>query len=154
MTWPPRSPSRRFDLNGNTETFADLYGNGVVDNTAPGTTATLTLGNGSCTCGGTLQNSGSGARLALVKAGTGTLTLSGANAYSGGTTISGSGAIALATTANSPMAYTNLAGTLSLIAAADTTLPMTTVVFGNSSPALTFNLGGLRNLTSPPATWF
>jgi autotransporter-associated beta strand protein len=141
----------RFDLNGNTETFANLYGNGVVDNTAPGTTATLTLGNGSCTCGGTLQNSGSGARLALVKAGTGTLTLSGANAYSGGTTISGSGAIALATTANSPMAYTNLAGTLSLIAAADTTLPMTTLVFGNSSPALTFNLGGQRNLTSPLA---
>ena len=138
-----------FDLDGNSETIANLYGNGVVDNTATGTTATLTLGNGSCTFSGILRNSGAGAGLALVKAGTGTLTLSGNNTYSGGTVISGSGTIALATTANAAMAYTNLAGTLSITAAAKATLPMTVLAFGNGSPELAFNLNGQRNLIAP-----
>ena len=68
-----------FDFNGNSETFATLNGAGLVDNTAAGTTATITLTNGTCTFSGTLQNSGAGAKLALTKSGTGTLTLSGTN---------------------------------------------------------------------------
>jgi autotransporter-associated beta strand protein len=139
-----------FDLNGSTETIANLYGSGVVDNTAAGTSAALSLGNGSCTFSGTLQNSGSGAKLALVKSGTGTLTLGGTNAYTGGTTISGTGTIALATTANAAMAYTNTSGTLSVTAAnATTSLPMTGLTCGNGAPTLAFNLGGVRNLVAP-----
>ncbi len=140
-----------FDLNGNNETFANLSGTGgVVDNTAASTSATLTLGNGSSTFGGSLQNSGAGARLGLVKSGTGTLTLSGANSYTGGTTIS-SGTVALTTTANVAMAYTNTAGgTLSVTAANPTSsLSMSSLSLGSGMPTLAFNLGGWRNFTVP-----
>ena len=139
-----------FDLNGHAETFANLYGNGVVDSSAAGASAVLTLGNGSCTFSGTLQNSGAGAKLGVVKSGTGTLTLSGLNSYTGGTTLSGTGTISLTTTNNSSMAYTNLSGTLSISAAPITaSLPMTTLTLGSGSPTLAFNFGGLRNLTAP-----
>jgi len=76
-----------FDLNGRSEGFDTLTGSGTVTNTAAAT-GTLTLGenNGSATFGGVLQN-GAGA-VALVKTGTGTLTLTGASTHSGGTTIS------------------------------------------------------------------
>ena len=139
-----------FDLNGNRETIANLFGAGIVDNTAAGTSATLTLGNGSCTFSGALQNTGAGAQLAVVKAGTGTLTLTGANFYTGGTTISGSGTIVLSTAANVAMVYTNTAGTLSVTAAnTASSLPMTVLTLGSGAPTLAFNLGGQRNLTVP-----
>ncbi|HEV2692577.1 MAG TPA: glycosyl hydrolase family 28-related protein [Verrucomicrobiae bacterium] len=140
-----------FDLNGNSETIGNLSGaGGVVDNTAAGTVAILTLGNGSPTFGGSLQNSGTGAKLGLAKSGTGTLTLSGVNSYTGGTTVSG-GTVALTTSANVAMAYTNTAGgTLSVTAAnATTSLPMTSLTFGTGTPILAFNLGGLRNFSVP-----
>ncbi len=137
-----------FDLYGNSETFANLLGAGVADNTAAGTAATLTLGNGSGTFSGTLQNSGAGSRLAVAKAGTGTLTLNGANLFSGGTTVSGSGTIALSATAYTPMPYTNSAGTLSFTPAG-AALPMTTLTLGSGAPELAFNFAGQRNLTAP-----
>lgn len=140
-----------FDLNGNSETIANLSGSGgVVDNTAASTSATLTLGSGSSTFSGSLQNSGVGARLGLVKSGTGTLTLNGANSYAGGTTISG-GTVALTTTANVLMPYTNTAGgTLSVTAAnANSSLPMSNLALGSGTPTLAFNLGGLRNFSVP-----
>jgi autotransporter-associated beta strand protein len=139
-----------FDLNGNSEAFNNLSGSGIVDNIAADTTATLTIITGSATFSGTLQNSGSSAKLALIKSGTGALTLSGVNSYTGGTTISGAGTIALATTANSSaMAYTNLSGTLNVMAASSTSLPMTTLTLGSSTPTLSFNLNGQRNFTAP-----
>ncbi|HSY17916.1 MAG TPA: glycosyl hydrolase family 28-related protein, partial [Candidatus Acidoferrales bacterium] len=140
-----------FDLNGNNETIGNLSGTGgVVDNTAAGTSVTLTLGNGSPTFGGSLQNSGTGAKLGLFKSGTGTVTLSGSNSYTGGTTIS-NGTVALTTAANAAMAYTNtIGGTLSVTAAnATTSLPMTSLTLGSGTPTLAFNLAGLRNFSVP-----
>jgi autotransporter-associated beta strand protein len=139
-----------FDLNGNSETFASLNGpGGVVDNSAAGTTATLTLGNGTSTFSGTLQNSGAGATLALVKTGTGTLTLSGTNFYTGGTTING-GTVALATTANGAMPYTiSAGGTLSVTAASSVgSLPVSSLTLGGGTPVLAFNLAGLHNIST------
>ena len=67
--------------------MGSLSGNGTIDTVAGGT-PTLTVGNNnaSSTFGGTIQNS-AGA-LALQKTGSGTLDLSGANTYTGATTIS------------------------------------------------------------------
>ncbi|MDB6032604.1 MAG: Extracellular serine protease precursor [Verrucomicrobiales bacterium] len=76
------------DLFGNSDTINGLSGSGLVDNSAPGS-ATLTVGNNNASSAfsGTLTNS-SGA-LALVKAGSGTFTLAGTNAFTGPTTVGG-----------------------------------------------------------------
>ena len=76
------------DLGGYSSTVASIVGTtGTITNSSSGTTSTLTAGgdNTSTTYSGLVQN-GSGT-VALVKSGTGTLTLSNTNTYSGGTTI-------------------------------------------------------------------
>jgi fibronectin-binding autotransporter adhesin len=79
-----------FDLNGTSETIGSLNGpGGTVTNTA-GTASTLTVGSssiagsGTGTYSGVLSDGSSG--LALVKAGTGTFTLTAVNTFTGGTT--------------------------------------------------------------------
>jgi fibronectin-binding autotransporter adhesin len=76
------------DMNGLTNKINGLTGNGSIDNLAPATASTLTLGNNNANgnFSGTI-NSSAGS-VALIKIGTGTLTLSGSNSYSGGTTLS------------------------------------------------------------------
>ena len=77
------------DLNGFSETINGLSGTGSVDNKATSTTSTLTIGgnNQGGTFNGVIQNSGG--KLALTKMGSGTLTLTGTNTYSGNTTVNG-----------------------------------------------------------------
>ena len=79
------------DLNGFSDTINGLTGAGTVDNTAAGTTSTLTVGgnNVSSTFSGVIQNSGSSSTNNLVKTGSGTLTLSGANTLTGTVTVNG-----------------------------------------------------------------
>src|SRR5439155_11175101 len=88
-----------FNLNGKNETIDALNGSGTVtNNSALSTTSTLTTGanGGGGTFSGVLQDGGSGKILALTKSGAGTLTLSNANTYSGGTTINGGTLVARA----------------------------------------------------------
>ena len=75
-------------MNGFSNTIGSLSGNGIVNN-GGSTNATLTVGNDNTntTFGGTLKDGNS--PLGLTKVGTGTLTLTGANTYTAGTTISG-----------------------------------------------------------------
>jgi autotransporter-associated beta strand protein len=81
--------SSTFDLAGFSETVGSLAGGGTVTSSAAGTLTLTTGGNNtSTTFSGILQN-GSATSVALTKNGSGTLTLSGANTYTGITTISG-----------------------------------------------------------------
>lgn len=81
------------DLNGTPQTVGNLTGTGgTIANNSAGTNVILTIGSGNGSGGNyqgviTDHTSGTGT-VALTKTGTGTITLSGANSYSGGTTIS------------------------------------------------------------------
>ena len=79
------------DLNGYSETVNGLTGASgtFVDNTAAGTTSTLTVGsnNVTSTFSGVIQNSGSLSTNNLVKTGSGQLALSGANTFTGTVTV-------------------------------------------------------------------
>ncbi|MBN9090041.1 MAG: autotransporter domain-containing protein [Reyranella sp.] len=74
------------DLGGYNQTIGSLAGSGTVTNSGPNT-ATLTAGgdNGSTTFSGVIQDGA--AQTGLTKTGTGTLTLSGTNTYTAGTTV-------------------------------------------------------------------
>ncbi len=81
------------DLDGTNQTVGNFRGIGVVLDNSASTTLTFTIGNGNTGGGnfaGTIENNaGAGGTLALVKVGSGAITLSGANTYTGGTTING-----------------------------------------------------------------
>ena len=80
----------KLDLNGHNVQMNGLTGsaNATIDNTVASTYA-LTVGNNgqTSTFGGVIKNSAG--TLALTKTGNGTLTLSGANTYTGNTTVNG-----------------------------------------------------------------
>jgi hypothetical protein len=86
--------SHVLDMNGFSDTISGLTGSGgagdwsgTLDNSAAATTSALTLGDDfTYTIAGIVQNSGLGAKLALVKVGTGGLILTNAKSFSGGIT--------------------------------------------------------------------
>ncbi len=81
--------SGTLDLGGLGQTFASLSGaSGSITSSAPGSSCTFTInGSSPATFSGTIAN-GSGI-ISLIKSGTGIQTLSGANTYTGSTTING-----------------------------------------------------------------
>jgi autotransporter-associated beta strand protein len=88
-----------FDLSGFSESFASLGGaGGILDNVSAGGNLTLTIGSGNTDSNfsGAIQDTTG--TLSLVKIGSGTLNLSGADTYKGSTTIS-AGALGIASDA-------------------------------------------------------
>jgi fibronectin-binding autotransporter adhesin len=159
------SVSGTLDLNGTNAAVNGLSSSGTVDNTSADP-AILTIGNAdaSSTFAGVVQNS-SGS-LALVKTGTGTLTLSGANTYSGGLTLSngtlvvvnnnafGSGTVTLAGGTNQNQG--NITVTNTFIAPASTT---TTLDPANGNYTINGNFTGSGTITrslgvNPPVSLF
>jgi autotransporter-associated beta strand protein len=94
-------------LNGFNNTIGSLAGAGTVDNNTA-TNATLTTGgdNTSTTFSGTLAN-GSTGTLGLTKVGTGRLTLTGSNSYTGTTTVT-AGYLSIQGTTNTGAGTTTL----------------------------------------------
>ena len=115
-----------FDLAGFNDVIGSLAGAGTVTSTAPGTVALTSGGNNSSTAfTGVIQN-GSGT-VGLTKTGTGTLTLSGTNTYSGTTTVSTGTLLVNGTQATSPVSVNG--GTLG---GAGTVGAITTTAAGGS----------------------
>ena len=140
----------KLDMNGYSTAINGLSGdvNGQIDNTAASTASTLTVGDndGSGTLSGTIiKNSGSGSTLAIIKIGSGTLTTTAANTYSGNTTIS-AGTLALSasgTIANSPVI--SIAGGATF----DVSALFTALTLGASQ---TLNAGGTSGSSATIAT--
>lgn len=95
------------DLNGTSQSVGTLGGTaGTILNNSTGTNVTLTVGTGNATgsYGGVIANNTSGTgTVALTKTGTGIATLSGANSYSGKTSLNG-GNLVIGTGENIPNA--------------------------------------------------
>jgi MYXO-CTERM domain-containing protein len=132
-----------FDLHGWKQSVTGLTGGsgsirGIVTNSQPASTATLTV-TGTSQFDGILQD-GAGVS-ALAKAGAGTLTLTGPNTYTGGTSIA-TGTIAISSDANlgavpasaAPANVTLNAGTL--LATVDLTLNANRGIALNTTGAL------------------
>ncbi len=134
-------------LNGNSITVSGLstnatVGTPIIEN-AGAANATLTdiTAPGTATFGGVLQNGTGGGTLALNETGTGTLVLTGANTYSGGTTInSAGGGLTLGT-----------GGTLGGATGNTTVTAGTLDLGGNSVTQNSLTLGG-GNVVGPTST--
>ena len=139
----------KLDLNGVSQVIGALAddgtGGGTVTNSAGSTPVTLTINltSGSSAFSGVIGDGGAASAIALVKSGSGTLTLSGANAYCGATTVS-AGALRLGANNVLPDAsQVNLAGgTLEINGQTDTA--GTLVVSANSVLALGEGTGCLN----------
>jgi autotransporter-associated beta strand protein len=77
----------KLDLAGNTQTINNLNGSGIIDNSSGNSTLNLGANNSPAFFSGVITNSGG--TLAVTIPGTNTVTLTGNNGYSGGTTVSG-----------------------------------------------------------------
>lgn len=77
------------DFNGRNETFGALAGSGTVANNSAASHSMMTVGatDTSSLFSGALTDGSGGKKLSLAKTGLGTLTLTGASTFSGGTTI-------------------------------------------------------------------
>lgn len=129
-------------IGGLTTTNADALD--IVANSAAATLSTLTLGanNATASFSGVIGYTGGSNNIAIVKTGTGTQTLSGANIYTGNTTVNG-GTLALGaggSIVNSTNIFINTGGALDISAVTSIATP--------ANGSLTMS-NGMLNVTVP-----
>ncbi len=105
------------DLHGTNQGVGNLTGSGgTILNNLTATNVTFTIGNGNGTGGnyqGVIADNSSGTgTVALTKTGTGTLILSGANTYTGATTVNGGALLINGSTSSASAVTVNSGGTL------------------------------------------
>ena len=133
-----------FDLNGFSDVIGSLAGAGTVTSGAAGAVILTVGGNNSSTAFSGIAQNGSGT-VALTKTGTGTLTLSGANTYSGTTTVTAGTLLVNGSQAASPVSVNG--GTLGGVGTVGTITA--TAVGGSVSPGQ----AGPGILTSGAVNW-
>jgi autotransporter-associated beta strand protein len=135
-----------FDLNGcstaiSNLTFATSSNSGYVTNSAAGTTGTLTISNNAADTvqyGTIADNPATAGTVALVKTGTGKLTLAAANTYRGGTTVN-AGTLALSSSGRSASLLVTNGATCQVLTTLGVLTNTATVAIGS---------GSLLNLTN------
>ncbi len=128
------------DLNGQDITVSALIGantSSVISNSAAGGSTFTSNQNGHTTYAGTIRN-GAGT-LSLVKQGLGTLTLTGANTYTGTTTVSG-GALRLENTFQSP-AFSIASGSVLELYTASGSRDFSSTVFSGGGTLVKIGVG-------------
>ena len=118
-----------FDLNGVAETVGSIAGTGTITSSAVAACTLTSANTSNTTFSGIIQN-GSSTAVSLTKTGTGTLTLSGTNTFTGNVTVSG--------------------GTLSV----STDLNLGAIKGSVTTAAITLNGGTLKTTTSFTLTTF
>jgi autotransporter-associated beta strand protein len=146
------------DLNGYSETingFVSSTSSSVVDDMAAGGNSTLTVGNADTTSSfaGVIKNTTG--IVNLVKTGSGTLTLAGANTYNGSTTING-GVLAISPAQQGGGSFSVADGAtlgINVSSPATATVPMSDLTLGNSaSTTVAFNFSGNPSASVAPVT--
>lgn len=146
-TGPLKVDSCVLKLNGYNFSFANLSGAGGKIGNYGAVPSTLTSGSDdtSSTCASIIEDGLGGDVLSLTKVGTGTLTLTGANTFTGGLTIS-AGAVQIGNGSVNGALASNVVNNASLVFANNTALTVTTVISG--SGALTKNSAGKLTLSA------
>jgi len=136
------------DLNGTNQTVGNFSGNGGAIFNNGSANSVLTLGNndGTGNFAGSIKDHTSGsAKISVTKIGAGTIALSGANTYSGATTING-GILALAGSSTNNIPFSN---TISLNSG---TLDVTGLTGGTLSLTALQNLNGAGSIVGSLTT--
>lgn len=126
------------NLGGFSETINGLNGNGVVEGGSGNPTFTVGGNNANGSFSGVIRNSSG--TLSLVKTGTGTQTLSGANAYTGTTTVS-----------QGTLAFVGGSMTSPITASAGASLSFDTSATTTSTSSLDISAGTIKITGTPSA---